>query len=50
MQNGGMAASLAREHFSAMPLAAAAGVFSGVMQNIIGGLMAAWWKRRPPSA
>lgn len=50
MQNGGMAASLAREHFAAMPLAAAAGVFSGVMQNVIGGLLAAWWKRRPPSA
>jgi BASS family bile acid:Na+ symporter len=50
MQNGGMAASLARAHFAAMPLAAAAGVFSGVMQNIIGGLAAAWWKRRPPSA
>lgn len=48
MQNGGMAASLAREHFSAMPLAAAAGVFSGVMQNIIGGLLASWWKRRTP--
>jgi BASS family bile acid:Na+ symporter len=46
MQNGGMAASLAREHFAAMPLAAAAGVFSGVVQNIIGGLVAAWWKRR----
>jgi bile acid:Na+ symporter, BASS family len=50
MQNGGMAASLAREHFGAMPLAAAAGVFSGVLQNVIGGLLAAWWKRRPPSA
>ena len=50
MQNGGMAASLARAHFASMPLAAAAGVFSGVMQNIIGGLAAAWWKRRPPSA
>ncbi|MFZ4764964.1 MAG: bile acid:sodium symporter family protein [Roseimicrobium sp.] len=50
MQNGGMAASLAREHFAAMPLAAAAGVFSGVLQNVIGGLLAAWWKRRPPSA
>ena len=50
MQNGGMAASLARAHFAAMPLAAAAGVFSGVMQNIVGGLVAAWWKRRPPSA
>lgn len=50
MQNGGMAASLARVHFAAMPLAAAAAVFSGVMQNIIGGLAAAWWKRRPPAA
>ena len=50
MQNGGMAASLAKEHFAAMPLAAAAGVFSGVLQNVIGGLLAAWWKRRPPSA
>jgi BASS family bile acid:Na+ symporter len=50
MQNGGMAASLARMHFAVMPLAAAAAVFSGVMQNIIGGLLAAWWKRRPPSA
>ena len=50
MQNGGMAASLARVHFVSMPLAAAAGVFSGVIQNIIGGIAAAIWKRRPPSA
>ena len=50
MQNGGMAASLARIHFSSMPLAAAAGVFSGVMQNIIGGIAAAIWKRLPPDA
>ena len=50
MQNGGMAASLAREHFALMPLAAAAGVFSGVLQNVIGGLLAAWWKRRTPSS
>ena len=50
MQNGGMAASLARLHFSSMPLAAAAGVFSGVIQNIIGGIVAAFWKRRTPSA
>lgn len=48
MQNGGLAASLARQHFPMMPLAAAAAVFSGVMQNVIGGLAAAWWKRRPP--
>lgn len=50
MQNGGMAAALAREHFSLMPLAAAAGVFSGVVQNMIGGIAAAIWKRRPPDA
>ncbi len=50
MQNGGMAAALAKQHFPTMPLAAAASVFSGVMQNIVGGLVAAWWKRRPPSA
>jgi hypothetical protein len=31
-------------------LAAAAGVFSGVMQNIIGGLLASLWKRRTPDA
>jgi BASS family bile acid:Na+ symporter len=48
MQNGGMAAALAKQHFAALPLAAAAGVFSGVMQNILGGLVASWWKRRQP--
>jgi BASS family bile acid:Na+ symporter len=50
MQNGGMAASLARQHFPTLPLAAAAAVFSGVMQNIIGGLAAAVWKRKTPDA
>jgi BASS family bile acid:Na+ symporter len=50
MQNGGMASALARQHFAAMPLAAAAGVFSAVMQNIVGGLLAAWWKRRNGSS
>lgn len=44
MQNGGMASVLARAHFPTMPLAAA--VFSGVIQNIVGGLLASWWKRR----
>ena len=46
MQNGGMAASLARQHFPALPLAAAAAVFSGVTQNVLGGLLAVFWKRR----
>jgi len=46
MQNGGMAAMLARQHFSMEPLAAVPAVFSGVMQNILGGLLASWWKAR----
>lgn len=46
MQNGGMASTLARKHFPTLPLAAAATVFSGVIQNIIGGMMAAWWRSR----
>jgi BASS family bile acid:Na+ symporter len=50
MQNGGMASALARQHFAALPLAAAAGVCSSVMQNVIGGIAAAIWKRRPPHA
>lgn len=45
MQNGGMAAALARQHFALLPLAAAAGVFSGVIQNILGGIAASIWKR-----
>jgi len=49
MQNGGLAAALARQHFATMPLAAAAAVFSGVTQNIIGAIIAAYWKKRPPS-
>jgi bile acid:Na+ symporter, BASS family len=43
--SGGVVAASA-DAIAAMPLAAAAGVFSGVVQNIIGGLVAAWWKRR----
>ncbi len=46
MQNGGMAAMLARKHFAMQPLAAVPAVFSGVMQNILGGLLAAWWRSR----
>lgn len=44
MQNGGMAAMLAKKHFTAQPLAAVPAVFSGVMQNILGALLASWWR------
>lgn len=49
MQNGGMAAMLAKLHFTAQPLAAVPAVFSGVIQNILGGLLASWWRSRPPA-
>lgn len=36
-------AMLAKLHFTSQPLAAVPAVFSGVMQNILGGLLASWW-------
>ncbi len=47
MQNGGLAAVLARENFPAQPMAAVPAVFSGVMQNIIGSVVASLWRARP---
>lgn len=50
MQNGGMAAMLAKKNFPLEPLAAVPAVFSGVAQNLIGSVIAAWWSRRPAPA
>jgi BASS family bile acid:Na+ symporter len=47
MQNGGMAAVLAKKHFAAQPLAAVPAVFSSVIQTLVGSLLAAYWSRRP---
>jgi BASS family bile acid:Na+ symporter len=47
MQNGGMAAMLARKNFPTQPIAAVPAVFSGVIQNLIGSVIAAWWRRNP---
>jgi BASS family bile acid:Na+ symporter len=47
MQNGGMAAMLARKHFAAQPMAGVPAVFSSVLQTVLGSLLAAWWSRRP---
>lgn len=47
MQNGGMAATLAKLHFPAQPLAAIPAVFSALLQNVIGSLLAARWRSRP---
>lgn len=49
MQNGGMAAMLARKNFAMEPLAAVPAVFSGVIQNLLGSLVAAYWRMRPVS-
>ena len=46
MQNGGMAAMLASLHFTAQPLVAVPAVFSAVAQNIVGSLMATFWRSR----
>lgn len=50
MQNGGMAAMLAKKHFAAHPLAAVPAVFSALMQNLIGALIASYWRARPVPA
>lgn len=47
MQNGGMAAVLARKNFTAEPLAAVPAVFSAIVQNLLGALVAAYWRARP---
>lgn len=44
MQNGGLAAVLAKQNFPTQPLAAVPAVFSSVMQTLIGGLLAAYWR------
>jgi BASS family bile acid:Na+ symporter len=47
MQNGGMAAMLAKKHFSADPLVGVPAVFCSVVQTLLGSLVAAYWRLRP---
>jgi len=49
MQNGGMAAMLAKKNFPMEPLAAVPAVFSALIQNLVGSIVAAWWRSRPVS-
>lgn len=46
MQNGGLAAVLARGAFPLQPLAAVPAVFSSLVQTIVGSLVATWWRMR----
>jgi len=48
MQNGGMAAMLAKNHFAANPLVGIPAVFCGIVQTLLGSLVAAYWRRREP--
>lgn len=49
MQNGGLAAVLAKRNFPMEPLSAVPAVFSSVMQTLIGGILAAYWRWKTAS-
>jgi BASS family bile acid:Na+ symporter len=44
MQNGGLGAVLAKKNFPLEPMTAVPAIFSSVLQNLIGGLLAAYWR------
>ncbi len=50
MQNSGLGAALARQHFSALPLAALPCAISATFHSIIGSLLAGLWRMFPPKA
>lgn len=49
MQNGGMAAMLAKQHFAAQALAGVPAVFSSVIQTLLGSMLAALWRKQTPT-
>lgn len=50
MQNSGLGAVLARSNFPALALAPLPSALSASFHSIIGSLLAAWWRYRPPAA
>lgn len=46
MQNGGLAAVLSKKNFAQNPMVGIPSVFSSVMQTLIGGLLAGYWRWR----
>lgn len=50
MQNGGLAALLARQNFPLQPLVAVPAVFSAVVQNLVGSIAAVWWRQHTAEA
>ena len=49
MQNYGLGAALAKEHFVQMPLAALPCEISATFHSVIGSLLAGVWRLCPPS-
>ena len=49
MQNSGLGAALAKEHFAQMPLAALPCAISATFHSVIGSLLAGVWRLCPPS-
>jgi bile acid:Na+ symporter, BASS family len=47
MQNSGLGAALARQHFPDLPLAPVPCAMSAVAHCLLGSLLAAWWRNRP---
>ncbi len=47
MQNGGLAAALARANIPSMSLAAVPAVFSAFIQTLVGSTIATWWRMHP---
>jgi BASS family bile acid:Na+ symporter len=50
MQNSGLGAALATKHFPHLALAPVPAAISAVYHCLIGSLLAAWWRTRPPEA
>jgi BASS family bile acid:Na+ symporter len=48
MQNSGLGAALATKHFPQLALAPVPAAISAVYHCLIGSLLAAWWRGRPP--
>ncbi len=46
MQNGGLAAVLAKTNFPLQPLVAVPAIFSSVIQTLAGGIIAAYWRTK----
>lgn len=46
MQNGGLAAVLAKQNFPLQPMAAVPAVFSAITQTLLGSLLGTYWRKR----